>query len=497
MNDLYLKELARRATAITCPDVTISAFPKQLEFIKDPHKLKALFCTRRSAKSFTAGLYLVHEALKNPGCNCLFIGLTRSSAKDIIWKDILRIINQRYGLNASFNQTLLTMTFPNGSLIQVTGVDADQDEMHKLLGRKYRLACIDEASMYTIDMNKLVYGVLGPAMVDPNKGGERGTICMLGTASNFPRGLFFDVTTRREPGWKVFEWSAHDNPYVAQQWAETLNEIQSLRPLYMETPQFKQWYLNEWIVDESKLVYRFNSTRNLIKEIPANLLTNGCFHHDLWSFVLGIDTGWEDDNAWVLTGYHLHDPHLYVLKIFHQQKMTFDQVSDMTGKFLIDPKTHQHLPCRVIIDGSNKQGVESMRVRSSIPFEAADKQDKVTFIELMNADLVQGNIKILDTPNNRPLWEEMSSLVWMTDGDKIKIPKKEHPALSNHLCDAFLYSWRMGFHYHAAPAPQQIPIGSKAWYEQSTNDIWEREREGMIKEESFGEMPGFSDEFKW
>jgi hypothetical protein len=38
-------------------------------------RLKALFCTRRAAKSYTGGLYLIREALENPGCNCLFIAL--------------------------------------------------------------------------------------------------------------------------------------------------------------------------------------------------------------------------------------------------------------------------------------------------------------------------------------------------------------------------------------------------------------------------------------
>src|ERR1017187_911210 len=100
--------LAKRKAAISTQSVPLSLFdpkfPQQEAFCKDPHKLKALFCTRRAAKSFTAGLYMVYEALANPGCNCLFIGLTRSSAKSIIWKDILRVINRKFKLKAQFNQ---------------------------------------------------------------------------------------------------------------------------------------------------------------------------------------------------------------------------------------------------------------------------------------------------------------------------------------------------------------------------------------------------------
>lgn len=477
--DLFEQALERRLIEELKPDIFSGAFQQQKDFVLDPAKLKALFCTRRSAKSYTAGIYLIHEALTNPGCNCLFIGLTRASSKAIIWKDILHVLNRDYNLGAEFNQTELTMTFPNGSLISVTGVDAEQDEMNKLLGRKYRLVCIDEASMYTINVHNLVYGVLGPAMTDPNAGGQRGTICLMGTASNFPRGLFYDITTNAESGWKLFQWTAHDNPYVAKQWQEALDEIARERPLYMDTPQFKQWYLNKWVVDEEKLVYRFSPSRNLTAYLPK-------LPHDGWSYTLGVDTGWEDANAFVLTGYHANDPNLYILKIHRQKKMTFDQVTERIQSFMDDREFKPH---KVVIDGANKQGVESMRARSAIPFEYADKQDKATFIELCNADLVQAKIKVIDTPENRPLWDEMSSLVWVTDGERIKLPKKEHPNLSNHLCDAFLYAWRMGYHYHSEPMAKKIVTGSKAWYEKQAEEIWERERDKLEREGQKGLWP--------
>lgn len=480
---LLLAETARRqAASINRPDIIghPDVFRQQREFILHPARLKALFCTRRSAKSFTAGLYLVHEAMANPGCNVLFVGLTRASAKAIIWKDILRVLDRKHDLQARPNQTDLTMTLPNGSMVAVTGVDADQDEMNKLLGRKWRLAVVDEASMYTVDLRNLVYGVLGPAMTDPNNMGESGTICLMGTASDFPRGLFYDITTGAEPGWKLFQWTAHDNPHVAKQWAEALNEIRINRPRYMETPQFKQWYLNQWVVDEEKLVYRFHPDRNLMKAHLPILSPDG------WSRVLGVDTGWEDDNAFVLTAYHVNDPNLYVLKTYAEKKLTFDQVAEKIQGFMRDPELAPH---RIIIDGANKQGVESMRQRSSIPFEFADKQDKATFIELCNADLVQGKIKVLDTPDNRSLWHEMASLVWVTDGDRIKFPKKEHPALPNHRCDAFLYSWRMGFHFHSEPVVVMPAIGTPAWHQQQSENIWEREKERLVAEQQQGDWP--------
>jgi len=465
------------AVEVKIPNVLASAFAKQIEFIKGKSKQKALFCTRRSAKSFTAGLYLINEALNNPGCNCLFVGLTRASAKAIIWKDILTVLDTKYKLNCNFNQSELTMTFPNGSVIYATGADTEEKEMNKLLGRKFRLACIDEASMYTINLRNLVYGVLGPSMVDPNDNDESGTICLMGTASDFPRGLFYDITIGKENGWTLYKWTAHDNPYVAKKWAEALKKIKDERPEYMETPQYKQWYLNLWVIDEEKLVYRFDMAKNLVTSIPH-------LPHAGWSIVLGTDTGWEDDSAFTLTQYHTNDPFLYVSRFYKNKKMVFDDLQNRVehgviqriNDYMSDPLWAPH---KVIIDGANKQGVESMKQRSAIPFEYAEKQDKATFIELCNSDLIQGKVKFLDIPEMRPLWEEMSSLVWVTDGDKIKYPKKEHPALPNHGCDSFLYAWRCGWHYASSPMEKKIVVGSKEWYVKQADDIWERERDRL------------------
>ena len=469
LQEFARRELERKAI----PDILTYAFPQQVAFIKDKAKQKCLFCTRRSAKSFTAGLYLVYEALRNHRSNCLFIGLTRASAKAIIWKDILQVIDTKYDLKARFNQSELTMTLPNGSVISITGIDADEKEMTKLLGRKYRLVCIDEASMYTIDTRNLIYGILGPAMVDPNDAGDSGTICLMGTASDFPRGLFYEITKQQEKGWKLHHWTAYDNPYVAKQWKDAIAKIESERPEYMNTPQFKQWYLNQWVIDEEKLVYRFDMVRNLTGQIPRLSARE-------WTYVLGVDTGWEDDSAFVLTAYHLHDPYLYIVKVFKQKRMTFDDVCRKIEEFINDKEFSPH---KIVIDGANKQGVESMRIRSSIPFEYADKMDKVTFIELCNSDLIQGKIKIINRPENRGLWEEMAGLVWVTDGDKIKYPKKEHPSLPNHLCDAFLYSWRCGYHYSSMPAPQKIVKYTPEWYRRQADDIWDRERDNLERKE--------------
>lgn len=410
------------------------AFDKQIEFIEDAHRLKASFTTRRGAKSYCDGIYLFKEASENPGSNCLYLGLTRLSAKGIIWKDVLKHINERAGLGATFNETELTVTLQNGSVIYCAGVDTDENERKKLFGRKYKLVVLDEAALYGIDLRDLVYVVLRPALAD-----MRGTLVLSGMASDITRGLFYDITTGKEQGWSLHQWSAHDNPYMKVQWAEEIEFIRTNQPKLMETARFRQAYLNEWVVDQEKLVYKFSETKNLYQTLPYPRSKG-------WTYILGVDLGWEDDNAFILCGYHENDPTLYVMSTFHKPKMTFDQVADKIQEFMND---QDRKPYKVVIDGANKQGVESMRFRTTIPFDYADKQDKATFIEILNGDFSMERIRIHDSCT--ALVQELKSLIWKTDGDRVIIPRKEDQRLPNHLCDAMLYAWRNGYHFLSKP----------------------------------------------
>lgn len=407
------------------------AFKQQLEFINDPHRLKSLFCTRRAAKSYTGGLYLIKEALENPGANCLFIGLTRQSAHGIIWKDILRELDTRYKLNIKFNETLLTATLPNGSVIWVTGCDTDEQEMNKLLGKKYKLVILDEASMFTVNMHQLVYGVLKPATAD-----QRGTICLLGTSSNITRGLFYDITTGRESGWKLHKWTAHDNPHVATQWAEELADIATNRPLFQDTPLFKQWYLNEWVIDEDALVYKF-SEENRSLFLP---MCDSPYH-----YVLGIDLGHSPDpSAFVVGAYNDTSPLLFII---HAEKHIKYDVTDVANK-IKELERRWKFDVKVV-DNANAQAVAELNNRHGTNLIAADKIGKEQFINIMNAEFIQRKIFIL--PGAKELADEYKALVWETENGIIKKnasgARREHPGLPNHMTDAALYLWRHAYQY--------------------------------------------------
>lgn len=433
MDDLLtLEEFLAHQTKPPAFDISKIAFKQQKDFIDDTNTLKALFCTRRAAKSYTDGLYLFKTAIENPGCNCLYIGLTRLSAMGIIWKDILREIDLKNNLSAQFNNTLLTCTLPNGSVIWVTGADTDEAEMNKLLGKKYKLVVIDEASMFTVNMEQLVYGILKPATID-----QGGSIVLSGTASNITRGLFYDITTSKEPGWSLHKWTAFDNPHIATQWATELEDIRVNRPLFMKTALFRQWYLNEWVIDEDAKVYKFDKSVNTVQSLPNDITD--------WHHVLGVDLGHSPDpSTFVVGAYHDASPHLYIR---HAEKHLRMDVTDVAEKIKALDKIYKFDV--KVIDGANKQAVAELNNRHQVNVIPADKIGKIDFINIMNAEFIQRKIWVLD--NLKDLIEELETLVWETDNGKIKetqnSPRKEHPSLPNHLCDAALYMWRHCYQY--------------------------------------------------
>lgn len=447
---LVIEELARRnyRESKPIPNVLDLNFLPQTAFILDPARLKAAFCTRRAAKSYTGGLYLIKEALENPGCNCLFIGLTRSSAQGIIWKDILKEINRKYELGIVFNETALTATLPNGSVIYVTGVDADEDEMEKLLGKKYRLVILDEASMFSIDQRRLIYGILKPAVAD-----WRGTICMLGTSGNETQTLFYDVTKKdgeREPGWSVHEWTAHQNPYIARQWQEELDDIDRDRPLFKATPLYRQWYLNLWEIDTDALVYKYNPELNSAPYLPRDI--SG------WTYILGLDLAHSPDStAFVVGAFHLSDPTLYIVHSEKHLKLDFtataEKIHELDKIFNFEVK---------ICDGANKQGIQEMNDRHKCGLIIAEKHGKLEYINLMNGDLRQGKIKTL--PAAQALTKEWKALVWVTEGGKIVEPRKEHQGIHNDLADSALYLWRYAYTYMYTPTVKPPEPGTlESW----------------------------------
>lgn len=405
-------------------------FPKQRDFVCDDSRLGAAKCTRRAGKSGGLGRLMHLTAKRWPKSPILYLLTTRDECKYVMWEPVLKPLNEKLGLGGVPNETELSMKFPNGSYIRCFGVDAKPDEMKKVLGVGYRLVVVDEAQKFRNDLRQLVYEMLMPAMSD-----LRGKIRLTGTPDELTSGLFYDVTKdegQREPGWSVHEWNTHDNPYMAEQWAEDIAMLKQTNPLVEQTPAFQRMYLGKWVIDTSALVYKFSRERNVVKELPTGIK---------WTYVLGIDLGWNDASAFTLYAYNVSHPHLYIVESYKSPEMSIDAVAKKI-RYYMETYDVSRLPC----DPASKQVVEELRNRYQIPLVAAEKTGKAEHIEIMNADFTTGVIKLVDD-GTKQLQEEYDFLIW----DKNAAKKEEHPICKNDCSDSSLYGWRYCYQYFYKP----------------------------------------------
>jgi hypothetical protein len=262
--------------------------------------------------------------------------------------------------------------------------------------------------------------------------------------------LFFEITngSNADKGWSVHRWHTLDNPHTRDQYLAEIADIERERPLFKLTAAFKQMYLGEWAIEEDAMVYRFRRERNMrAKALPTDRKYR-------WTYVLGLDLGYEDDTAFAVLAYSPTALKTYVVYIYKQKHM---DLTDVAAKY-------HELAARygfefAIVDGANKQAVMELNNRHGTDLHPADKAGKQDFIQLLNDEFIQEKVELL--PEAEAVAQEYESLIWLYK----EKTKEEHPNLPNHACDAVLYPWRYTYTY-LSKSPQESPeYGSEAYYQ--------------------------------
>ena len=447
-------------------------FQKQNDFVNSKATRIIAQCTRRAGKSYGVGKKLFKEASENPNVNVLYIALTRSNAKRILYKDILKEISREKNIKCKFNGSDLTVTLDNGSIIYLVGADSTEKEMHKLLGSKYKLVVIDEAAFFKQDLEYLVEEIIDAAVTD-----LLGQIVMISTPSANVHTYFFKCATGQIKGWQVHKWTAYENPKMAKNWDIKIKEKIARDPNVVNTPSFKRMNLNQWVVDDSLQVYKF-SAQNIIKRLPE--LPKG----GKWRFGLGIDLGWEDETAFTVVCWHQYSKVLYIPFKYKKSHMDLFEVAEyikvletVYGKFLFK-----------VIDNAAKQSVETMKIRFKLNLIPAKKAGKKDHIEIMNTEIGAGNVQVVAKGDQGEyklgkevedgLINEWVTLIWNEEKKKKGI-FEEDESCPNHLSDSTLYAWREAYPYLAREMPEEYSYDSETAIDKA---IEEEERQMMMEE---------------
>ena len=491
----------------------------QLEFIIDPSPRKALRSPRRIGKTFGAAAYLCDVALRQRGAECLYLSLTRRSARRLMWRQILRF-NADHGLNLQLNHTDMIATFPNGSHILCGGAE-DQSDVERYRGGQYDVVVIDECKSFATELfESLLDEVIEPALLD-----RVGTLCIIGTPGAVLAGAFYQATgpeaamvryrdekrvvesrpwlERDNPGyqntayrWSLHVWKPQDNTAIPQLWDRML-AVKESRGWADNHPYWLREYLGQWVADTSAHVYKYDEQRNGW-EPPAGTrdeygildLKRGLPEGHDWKFVCGMDLGFDDEFSLEVAAYADTHPDFYHVYDFARSGMT---VPDIAAAFReAESRFGGFEFVKGDRGGLGKTILATLEEVYGIHVEPADKHEKRDHIELLNGDLLAGRCRILQGSG---LAREMITLQWdLTDPRK----PKEDKQCPNHRCDGFLYIWRHLYHLFWEERAPTLDVGSAA-YIQAMEDaaiekILARRQERKRREEDFWDDGRASDD---
>jgi hypothetical protein len=461
-------ERRRRRTPVELPDL----FEQQFAYIQCPDRWKAIFTARRCGKSYTFGTELWVDALRYPGRQQLYVGLTQAHAERVIYREVLlpafKAREIKVGRDYSFNRAEGLIEFTNGSSIQLMGGDASPKQLELVLGGRPHRVIADEAQSWTQDLRTFLTSKSWPALADYADDGG-GWLEMGGTPGiTMGDHFWFQVTKTdpygnvdpdRLPGWNVFSWPMTANPRTGARFhAEAERRRKAAegrvdgngRPIdWQEDPEWRRDWLGQWVLDAGSRVYRFVDRT---AQAGGNVLGDATIEQSLlrgdpqWTYAIGLDLGWVDATAWVLVAWRAADPKLYIVRSYKRSKWPYHEIAAALRELMTKFRVLKIMAD--VSDDSAKQLAASLKSEHQLPIEDAEKRGKATDVGRMNSEFAEGKILVV-ADQNRELMKEWNELALDPRSPKWA----EHEKFDNHLADAALYVWRASLHRFAKAAP--------------------------------------------
>lgn len=430
-------------------------FKEQLAFVRDPARFATAVCSVRAGKTTSCAADLIDSALRAPGTTQLYITLARSSAKRIIWPDLHKI-NREYDLGGIPNESDLSFKFDNQSIIYCSGA-SDATEIEKFRGlSNVGLVYIDESQAFRAFLKELVEEILIKRLYDTN-----GRLRMIGTPGPIPAGYFYDSSQSDQ--WSHHAWTLHNNPWIERKSGKTVQELIQQdcdrKGVDLNDPSIQRECFGRWVLDANSLLLEYKADRNHYEKLPAGNYT----------YILGMDFGYEDADAFSVLGWAHNSPNTYLVEELIAEKQTYEQ---MVQNF--DKLCAKYPICKVVADpgGGGKKLIESLRPRYPIPMQTADKLGKIANYGLLNNALRTG--RFLAKRDSR--FAQDCNLL-EKDKDK-STPDKTIVKGHSDAVDSCLYAFKESPAYGYQPPPPTYKPGSPEWSQQEQDKM----REALFKQ---------------
>ncbi len=355
---------------------------KQKLFLRDDARYKALLCPRRTGKTTVTLLESAKAADEYPGSTIAYVVPTsKGHARRLFWRP-LRELDREFGLGYQFFEAEKRVATPSKAQIILLGAN-DKDSPAMLRGDAYSLVILDECKDFGPHFEELMIEAVLPGLEDYG-----GTLILAGTPGEIMEGHFYEVTTGQRKGWSVHKWIKSDNTFLIPK-ARDLEYIESVeyKPFGLDkrSPKFRREQLAEWCKDTTNKLYQFDMVRNTFDgHLPSG--------HD-WKYVLGLDLGEKDANAFCVGAFANTHPNLFVVYDYARSFMSIDEIAEKTQWIM---QMYSPLVSMVADTGGYGRGIVTDLInRFSLSFEPAGKgRDKLGRIAVLNSDLQAGRIKI-------------------------------------------------------------------------------------------------------
>ena len=474
-------------------------FPQQEKFLRgDGPRFRTALCSRRAGKTVGIAADAMDDLLNVPNITSLYITLTQSNARNIIWGDLMKIIEE-HDLEFKIDNTRLSIKNPaNGSKFIVAGAK-DRQEIEKYRGWKLYKCYIDECQSFRPYIEELVNDIITPALRD-----LQGTLYLTGTPGPIPAGYFHKCTT--SDLWNNHHWTAFENPYMNNfkghanynpelktiKLEEILAEERTMKGISESDPGYQRETFGIWVEDPDSLVYKFNHQLNITNNLPS-------IDDKHLTYIFGIDIGFNDADAIAVLGYHSKHKVMYLM----EEKLVRKQdITSLVGQIKALQATYK--PVKMVMDAGalGKKVQEEIQQRHGLNIEAAEKHRKNEFIELLNDDLRTAKFKTF--PGSE--FEADTKLLQWDRQSKINNPEKPKVSSIYHsdITDAVLYGWRECRHYLSEPDKEKLDKSSNEYMlkqerieAEKMQQKLENPEEFEIMEEFASDMDQIAEDFDW
>lgn len=366
-------------------------------------------CSRRAGKTYFDAAKLIGTCLEYPGDTCVYFGLTKESAKEAIWDQILFLLN-KFSIPHKYSEYKLEIELFNGSRIKLIGADLDNIK-DRLRGRKFRLVIVDECAFYT-SVDNLILSVLLPTLAD-----YAGQLIMTSSPGLLPQGLFYEADQGKlQEQWSRYHWTGGDNPEFQKpalnpkyknRWEEELDTIVTMQfSGDWEHPTFRREYQGEWVFDNRSLIYPLESKYVISDE---KKIKNP-------QYTIGLSLANQGMQSVTVIKYGEYDREVVVMRSYTFKSGNLDELANEIEE-LIEEYDAERVVC--YLGDNDKDILDDFKFRYRLPMIASTYRKDPFYQQVISTDMQNGYILVMPDSAG-PLIEEWKRIVKDDEGEEIE-----------------------------------------------------------------------------